>query len=125
MAKLVKDSGNDRERHQVSEIIAREQVFLNSTIPEKIQAEVDALGHIRWQILMRTPDFLKGMFSHLMERRASMNDQIQASQLIESGKRAVAKDDIETLQQINARLWDLMPDKEQTSDEMRVYTGIV
>ena len=125
VAKLVKDSGNDRERHQVSEIIAREQVFLNSTIPEKIQAEVDALGHIRWQILMRTPDFLKGMFSHLMERRASMNDQIQASQLIESGKRAVAKDDIETLQQINARLWDLMPDKEQTSDEMRVYTGIV
>ena len=54
-----------------------------------------------------------------------MNDQIQASQLIDNGKRAIAKDDVEALQQINARLWDLMPATEQASDEMRAYTGIV
>lgn len=125
VAKLVKETGNDRERHIVSEIIAREQSFVNSTIPEKIQAVVDELEQVRWNILMRTPDFLKGMFSHLMDRRASMNDQIQASQLIEIGKRAIAKDDIDGLQQINARLWDLMPAAEQASDEMRAYTGIV
>lgn len=125
VAKLVKESGNDRERHILTEIFAREQSFVNSTIPEKIQAVVDELGHMRWQILMRTPDFLKGMFSHLMDRRASMNDQIQASQLIDNGKRAIAKDDIEALQQINARLWDLMPATEKASDEMRAYTGIV
>lgn len=54
-----------------------------------------------------------------------MNDQIQATQLIENGKRAAERDDLDTLRQINARLWDLMPDQEQTSDEMRAYTGIV
>lgn len=125
VANLVKESGNDRERHHVSEIAAREQSFMNSTSPEKIQAIIDELDRVRWQILMRTPDFLKGMFTHLIERRASMNDQIQASQLIENGKRAIAKEDIEALQQINARLWDLMPASEQASDEMRAYTGIV
>ena len=125
VAKLVKESGNDRERHLISEVFAREQSFINSTSPEKIQAVVDELDRVRWQILMRTPDFLKGMFSHLMDRRASMNDQIQASQLIDNGKRAIAKDDVEALQQINARLWDLMPATEQASDEMRAYTGIV
>jgi hypothetical protein len=54
-----------------------------------------------------------------------MNDQIQASQLIESGKRAAAREDVAELRQINGRLWDLMPAKEQASDEMRVFTGIV
>jgi molecular chaperone DnaK len=125
IANLVKESGNDRDRHIVTEIFAREQSFVNSTNPEKIQSFVDDLERVRWHILMRTPDYLKGMFGHLMDRRASMNDQIQASQLIESGKRAIADDDIDGLQTVNSRLWDLMPDTEQESDEMRPYTGIV
>jgi molecular chaperone DnaK len=122
---LVRESGNDRERHLVSEIFAREQTFINSTLPEKIQSATEELGSIRWQILMRTPEFLKGMFVHLTEKRASMNDQIQATQLIENGKRAIQSDDIDALQQINARLWDLMPEIDQQSDELRAYTGIV
>lgn len=122
---LVRESGNDRERHVVSEIFAREQTFIHSTSPEKIQAAIEELDSIRWQILMRTPEFLKGMFNHLSEKRASMNDQIQATQLIENGKRAIQRDDVEALQQINSRLWDLMPAVDKASDEMRAYTGII
>ena len=122
---LVRESGNDRERHIVSEIFAREQSFLNSSTPEKILAVKKELDAIRWHILMRTPEFLQGMFQDLMRQRASMNDQIQATQLIESGKRAIDRDDVDTLRQINARLWDLMPATEKTSEEMRAYTGIV
>jgi hypothetical protein len=65
------------------------------------------------------------MFEHLVERRASMNDQIQGKQLIDGGKRAVAIESWDELRQINSRLWDLMPSEEQASEEMRVYTGIV
>ena len=125
VAELVRESGNDREKHVMTEILAREQTFINSTSPEKIQTVVDELGRLRYQILMRTPSFLKGVFAHLMNRRASMNDQIQASQLIENGKRAIDRDDIENLQQINGRLWDLMPETEKASDEMSAFTGII
>jgi len=125
VAELVRDSGNDREKHVMSEILAREQTFINSTSPEKIQPVVDELERLRYQILFRTPSFLKSMFSHLMNRRASMNDQIQASQLIENGKRAIERDDIESLRQISNRLWDLMPATEKASDEMRAFTGII
>lgn len=122
---LVRESGNDRERHLVSEILAREHTFINSTSPEKVLAATQELDTVRWHILMRTPDFLKGMFAHLTEKRASMNDQIQATQLIENGKRAIDRDDIDALQQINSRLWDLMPATEKASEEMRAYTGIL
>lgn len=125
LATLVRESGNDRERHVLSEIIAREPTFLSSTNPEKIQQITEELNSIRWAILARSPEFLKGMFMHLIERRAAMNDQIQATQLIENGRRAVDREDLDTLRQINARLWDLMPDQEQASEEMRAYTGIV
>lgn len=125
VAELVRESGNDREKHVMTEILAREQTFINSTSPDKIQTVVDELGRLRYQILMRTPSFLKGVFAHLMNRRASMNDQIQASQLIENGKRAIDRDDIENLQQINGRLWDLMPETEKASDEMSAFTGII
>jgi molecular chaperone DnaK len=122
---LVRESGNDRERHIVSEIFAREQIFLTSSTPEKILAIKKELEAIRSTILMRTPEFLQGMFQHLIQRRASMNDQIQVTQLIDSGRRAVENGDVDTLQQINLRLWDLMPATEKKSEEMRTYTGIV
>jgi len=126
VAELVRDSGNDREKHVIAEILAREQTFINTTSPEKIQSVVDELESLRYQILFRMPDFLKRMFSNLMDRRASMNDQIQASQLIESGKRAIDRDDVEGLQQINSRLWNLMPATEKANDEMRAFiTGII
>jgi molecular chaperone DnaK len=125
VAELIRESGNDREKHIISEVLAREQTFINSTSPEKIQAVTDELERVRFQILYRTPAFLQTMFTHLIERRASMNDQILASQLIENGKRATERGDIEALRQINNRLWDLMPAAEQASDEMRAFTGII
>jgi hypothetical protein len=90
-------SGNDRERHILAEIPAREQVFMNSTNPAKIQAAITDLRRVRWPILMRTPSFLTGMFKHFADHRASMNDQPQARHL--------------------------MPAEEQASEELGGYTG--
>jgi molecular chaperone DnaK len=125
VAELIRESGNDREKHLIAEILAREQTFINFTSPDKIQLVVDELERLKFQILVRTPAFLKDMLSHLVDRRASMNDQIQASQLIENGKRAVDREDIESLRQINSRPWDLMPATEKENDEMRAFTGII
>lgn len=123
---LVRESGNDRERHIVAEISAREEVLMSSTNPAKIQAATTDLQRVRWPILFRTPNFLIGMFKHLVDRRISMNDQVQAKQLIENGKRAVDGEAWDEVRQINERLWDLMPEEEQASEESRVYiTNIV
>lgn len=122
---IVRETGNDRERHAVAEIVAREQSFINSSSPEKIREVTEELEGIKWRILMRTPEFVRGMFTYLAERRASMNDQIQATQLIENGKRAMERDDIDGLNQINHRLWDLMPSQEKDSEEFRAFTGII
>ena len=111
--------------HQVREILALEQAFIHSTNPERIQAATSQLRVIRYQIMMRMPDFLVDMFEYLVERRTSMNDQVQAKQLIENGKRLITNEAWDDLRQVNVRLWDLMPDDEHSSDDMRLYTNIV
>jgi molecular chaperone DnaK len=122
---VVNDSGNDREKHHLREIIAREQTFMHSSNEQKVQAALSELNRIRFQILLRTPRFLMAMFESVVERRATLNDQLQAKQLIENGKRLVAAEDWDDLREVNRRLWDLMPDEERTQEEMRPYTGIV
>ncbi len=125
VSKIVTESGNDREKHLLREIIAREQTFINSANPERVEAATAELERIRWNILRRMPDFIVGMFEHLVDKRTSMNDQVQAKQLIEAGKKHLATQAWDDLGQVNGRLWDLMPTEERESEDMRLYTGIV
>lgn len=125
VAELVSESGNDREKHLLAEIIAKEQIFMKSTNPDKVSSFTGELLSLQFQILARMPEFLVATFEHLVSKRPSMNDQIQAKQLIDNGKRLVASESWEDLRIVNARLWELMPSQDQDSDEMRSYTGIV
>ncbi len=121
----VRDNGNDRERHMLAEVVGREATFLSSSNPEKIGAMTEVLRRIEWQILSRLPDFLKSMFEHMVEKRPSMNDQLQANTLTEQGKRCIESADWDGLRQVNGRLWDLVPATVQASSEMSSYTNIV
>ncbi len=125
VAALVQESGNDREMHQLREVLALEQAFIHSTNPDRYQAAIANLETIRYQILKRMPDFQIGMFEYLVEKRITMNDQLQAKQLIENGKRYIVSEAWDDIQQVNSRLWDLMPDDERSSDDMQLYTNIV
>ena len=124
-AKLVGEDGNDRERHQLSECLAREQSFIHSKNPERIQTETSELRRIGNQILFRSPGFLTGMLDHLVELRTSMNDQAQAADLIEKGRRMIAEEKWDELRRVTGRLWDLVPVIERSTEDVRLYTGIV
>ncbi len=121
---IVNESGNDHERRQLHEIVAQEHTFLNSTNPQKSEAAIEQLHRISFQILRRTPDFLVGWFQHLVGKRETFNDQLQAKNLIEAGKKHIAADDYDKLGEVNARLSNLLPQREKDSKEMRHFTGI-
>lgn len=125
VAVVVAENGNDREKHQLREIFAREETFLNASHPERLEVAISELEAIRARIFFRMPGFLQGMLEHLVENRASMNDQLQANQLIDAARRASGAEDWDDLRQINGRLWNLMPSDIKETDDMRLYTGIV
>ncbi len=122
---MVNEFGDDRERHQLEEFLAREHAVVTSTSQEKVEAATNALNSLRFQILGRTPRFLSRMFEHLVERRTAMNDQVQAKNLIDAGQRYMGTEDWDNLRTVNGRLWDLLPQPEKQSNEFRHFTGIV
>ncbi len=122
---LIRESGNDHEKHCVREVIAREEVFLKSSNADSIEAATNELASIRYQILMRAPGFLIGIFEHLTENSISMNDQVQAKSLIANGKQLIEREAWDDLRIVIGRLWELMPAEQQHSNDARMFTGIV
>jgi molecular chaperone DnaK len=122
---MVNQLGDDRERHQLEELLAREHAVVTSTNVEKVEIATSAFNSLRFAILARTPDFLVGMLEHLLTRRTAMNDQLQAKNLIDAGRRYANIEDWDNLRIINGRLWDLLPQPEQQSSEFKHFTGIV
>ena len=66
VAILVRENGNDKEKHQLSEIMAQEAMLTESTNPDRIQTAINNLERLEYQIRIRMPDFLIGMFDHLV-----------------------------------------------------------
>jgi molecular chaperone DnaK len=122
---MVNQLGDDRERHQLEELLAREHAVVTSTNVEKVEIATSAFNSLRFAILARTPEFLVGMFEHLLTRRTAMNDQLQAKNLIDAGRRYANIEDWDNLRIINGRLWDLLPQPEQQTSEFKHFTGIV
>jgi len=121
---IVHQSGNDHERKLLNELIAHEYTFLNSSNPKKLEEAMDQLHHISFQILRRTPDFLIRWFESMISKREMFNDQLQAKNFIESGKRYIASEDYDKLAEVNSRLHNLLPQQEKDSKEMQHFTGI-
>jgi len=122
---IVNNSGNDQERRQLREVIGREHTFLSSANPQKLEAEIDQLRVIEWQILRRTPQFLVDWFKYLVERREMFNDQLQAKSLIEAGNKHIEAQDYDKLADVNGRLRSLLPQPGKVSKEMRYFAGIL
>ncbi|MCS6903801.1 MAG: Hsp70 family protein [Bacteroidia bacterium] len=107
---IIQSIGNDFERKAFEEIIAREETFLSSKSPFKIKEATEEMHILMMQVLMRTPEFQINIFRNLVENQyVRMNDQQQASLLIEAGMRAIEEKNWNKLTEINQRLVSLLP----------------
>jgi len=122
---LVRESGTDKEHHQLNEILAKEHALLTSTSIERIKIATGQLGEIRTAILVRSPQFLIGFFEHVVSRRTAMNDQVQANALIETGRTHIAAQQWESLRPVIGRLFELLPQQERASKDFEGITGLV
>lgn len=122
---LVLTHGNDFENGHLKDIFARESIFIQSNNPVKIESQIEELSDLEFQIRWRMPEYLLGMFEYLEDRRVSMNDQSQAKQLLDSGRRSIENESWDDLRDINGMLWELMPDTARKPEYDKLFTGIV
>ena len=110
---IVVENGNDHDQKLFSDIVGREQSFLNSITPVKIMEAIEELTDLGANILWRTPSFLENRFKRLIEKPQLFNDQEQAKSLIESGNSAITNKNYDRLREINWGLISLLPKNAQ------------
>jgi molecular chaperone DnaK len=120
--RLISQHGSDRDRFKLDQIKAQEHAFLKATNPKSIQQRTEDLRSLVIGILVKQPEFLVQHFNSLCRQRSRLNDEAQASLLIESGQRAIQQQDFDKLRTINGQLIDLLP--EENREEARTFTGI-
>jgi molecular chaperone DnaK len=123
--KAVKENGNDREQHQLSDLLARETTLLETSNPEKLEVAAAEFENLAYQVRSRQPSFQVRMFKYLVDQQPSMNDQLQAKNLLEAGRQHVRQERWDELGAVNGRLFDLLPDREAAEEDFRMHTGIV
>ena len=107
--------GNSEEHKIFQQIITQESQVLNSQNPQRIQASIEQLKQLSIGILWRTPDFLKGLFVHLIKNHiAQFPDQTQAQGLAMMGAKAIKEEDWPRLREVNQTLLQLLPREAQT-----------
>jgi len=122
---LVRRLGTLKEQQQFEEQMGQDLSVTVSNNLEKVRAANAMLNRLQFQILMRTPEFLMGVFESLAERRTTMNNPILAESLIETGQRHIQKEEWDALRMVIGRLWDFVPEQARTIPELRQFTGIV
>jgi molecular chaperone DnaK len=120
--RLISEHGSDRDRFKLDQTKAQEHAFLKATNHKSIHQRTEDLRTLFIGILMKQPEFLVQHFNSLCAQRSRLNDEAQATLLIESGQRAIQQQDFDKLRTINGQLIDLLP--EENREEARTFTGI-
>lgn len=114
---ILDDNGNDYDQKIYSEIVGKEQSFLNSSTTLKITEAIDEMINLGSNILWRTPSFLEARFKRLIENPQRFNDQEQAKSLMEAGHLAITNKNFDRLREINFGLLSLIPNDPRNDDD--------
>ena len=121
---IVDANGNDYERKVLDDIIAQEEVFMNSKNLLKIEEKIEDLRALTSTILWRKPDFMKEVFYTLSQNSYRFNDQTQARDLIDSGNQAISQENWDRLRDVISRLLSLLPRSVQSEMIAKGGTGL-
>lgn len=118
---LVNKSGNNYERETLNNIISKEDIYLSSKSPQKIQELTNEVENIIYQIKWRTPEFLLHIFNWIKKEQIKIQDQARAQDLIDAGNFAVENQNWVRLKEIIFNLIDLLP--KNVKDEFTTIIG--
>jgi molecular chaperone DnaK len=81
----------------------------------KLRERLEALQKLRWQTVFAQPGWWIGLYQYLVEHQREASDQPTTRVLVQEGRRALDRQDIDALKQACRRLWELMPNSDPGS----------
>lgn len=110
---IVNNYGNELDKKRLDHLIESGRSALEREDNVMIRKVLSDLESLQWQVIFRNPDYWIGWFQRLVTEEIPYKNPEKAETLIESGSEALAKQDMETLQNVVFELWALIPSDER------------
>jgi len=90
----------------------------------RIQRVRSDIAGIAWRVLFRIDDFWIGTFQDMCQHAERFSNPQQAQALIDGGRQALARQDIDELKKMVRALWELEPETDRSEASRRFETDI-
>jgi len=114
---IVQEHGTEQEHKFLREILAEEEGVLNSQSLSLITQATESLTNLYYEIVWRTPGFLRSYCEFLKNSRDEFVDQIQGQALLKATEDAVDDEYWDRTAALIGKLIDLLPSDKQADAE--------
>jgi molecular chaperone DnaK len=115
---LTNEGATDTHRERYDRLIYNERDFLAANNVALIQAKIQDLRNLAWQVNQNNPIYLSGLFHHFAQLD-SYTDRRKAQSYIELGEKALGRQNYQELKSVLYSLDALLPYDKRTEERMK------
>jgi molecular chaperone DnaK len=123
-SELISEYGTEADRDQLHAIEADGRLALDDRDPAGLDRSLRRLQDLYQRTLMSQPGFWVGFFQEMVEHQAEMSDPATARVLVQQGRAALDRQDLDALRQAAIGLWELLPAARQARVRSPLNPGV-
>lgn len=116
---LISSHGTEEQKKRLELLIREAEEALTRKAERILQERLEAINNLFFGLLFSLNDYWVSQFRSLDEAGVEYVDQARASRLREEGRRAVGRQDYESLKTIVLELWSLLPSWQRSKFDQR------
>jgi hypothetical protein len=117
--KLFSTNGSQEQQNQLELLIKEADVAISRNSAQVLDARLESIRSMYWRLLFSFDQYWVSAFRRLDNGESHFVEEATANRLIEEGRRALGRQDAESLKTIVPQLWGLLPDSQQSKFDFR------
>jgi molecular chaperone DnaK len=111
--------GTQEQKSQLELLIKEAESAASRKSLQTLDQRVESLRSMYWRLLFSFDEYWVSAFRRLDNDEGRFVDQALSNRLIEEGRRAIGRQDVESLKTIVPQLWGLLPESQQSKFDFR------
>lgn len=116
---LFTSHGTEEQKSQLELLIKEADSAASKKSADLLDGKLESIRSVYWRLLFSFDEYWVAAFRRLDEGQPKFADPNTATRLIEEGRRALGRQDIESLKTIVPQLWGVLTDSQQSKFDFR------
>ena len=116
---LFSANGSQEQQNQLELLIKEADVAISRKSAQVLDARLESIRSMYWRLLFSFDEYWVSAFRRLDNTESHFVEEATANRLVEEGRRALGRQDAESLKTIVPQLWGLLSDAQQSKFDFR------